>query len=174
MDDYDKYIKELNELPKHEIKKNAGPRILSAEAINRQSKGDGQISEEVATILDTIQDDVKQAIEKKQTRCITELPTSFDIGGMSNERAQKYIYYHVIGNLEKSGYIPKIKFVGKKSETQRVFLTTNWLTESDLDLEKHMNKYIQDHTDSKETSERVVVQPIRVSGRRGKTGSTDN
>ncbi len=144
--------------------------IIPACHIIKKSQGDGLIEDAVNEILAVIEDDVTDAIDNRKTFSKTELPTTFDIPSMTNERAQKHIYFHVLMTLKKAQYHPTYEFIGKKSETQKVFIIVKWTSKDDQEMEVFMNKYIQMHTidenptEIKETPRRRRRRPASNSG----------
>lgn len=120
------------------------PHIIPAYKVLEQVSGSGYIEEVVNEILSTIEEDIQAVVDSpdKRNYSSTELPTIFDIPGMTNQRAQMYIYYHVLRALKKSEYIPKIRFAGDKSHNQRVYVYVSWMTEDDVAMEHYMNDYI--------------------------------
>lgn len=128
-------------------KKHSTPVLVSASKIKEKACGSEYVQDYVKDIISTIEDDIQNVIEsgsKKNNSC-TELPTTFDIPGMSNERSQMYIYYHVIRILEKRHYFPRIHIRGRNSHEQRIFLTVEWFSEDDILMERHMNRFIKKH-----------------------------
>lgn len=145
------------------------PSLVPAYHIAKRSRGDGLIEDEVNEILSVINEDIQQALELEKYSATTEIPTNFAIPEMSPARAQKFIYYHVLRALRKAGYVPKIRFVGTRAESQQVFIHTKWFTKEDEEFEDYMNKYIQAHDVSKkftETDETDAPKPIRRRRRR--------
>ncbi len=129
------------------------PRIIPAYKIIDQVKGKGFIEDYVNDLLPVVEEDIKKVIDEtnKQNFSITELPTTFDIPGMDNRRAQLYIYFHLIRALKKSKYFPKLKIEGDDSKTQRVYLYVKWLSDDDVELEKYMNAFVKAHSFKEES-----------------------
>ncbi len=145
-------------------------RIIPAYHISRQSNGDGMIEDEVNSILRVIEDDVRAAMERRVTLAITEMPTSFSIPNMMNDRAQMHIYYHVLKALREAQYDPKIRFSGSRFENQHVYIHTRWLSKEDREMEQHMDKYIKSYTMGKKapTEEAMSIKARPISRRRRK------
>src|SRR3972149_9395300 len=97
-------------------------KIIPAYHMIRQSLGDGFIEDQVNEILAIIEDDIKQAIDRKQTVSCTEISTTFSIPSMPNWRAQRYVYFHVLRALKNAQYYPRIIIQGKKAEDQQVYI----------------------------------------------------
>lgn len=136
----------------------AKPPIIPAYHIVRQGSGVGFIEDHVSEILLVVEEDVKRAVDERQNVAITEIPTTFDIPGMSNQRAQMYIYFHVLRALKQAQYFPNIMMQGKKAEEQRVFLYTRWFSKEDEEMEKYMDKYIKMHHVDQEIAEQTIMK----------------
>jgi hypothetical protein len=136
------------------------PRIIPAYKIIEQVQGKGFIEDYVNDLLPVIEDDIKKVIDEanKQNFSVTELPTTFDIPGMDNRRAQLYIYFHIIRALKKSNYFPKLKIEGDNSKTQRVFVYVKWFSNDDLELEKYMNSFVKAHSFKDKTLKEKIKQ----------------
>lgn len=155
------------------------PRIIPAYKILEQVSGSGYVEEVVNEILTTIEEDIQSIIDSPEKRnySMTEVPTIFDVPGMTNQRAQMYVYYHVIRALKKSEFIPKVKFVGDKSHNQRVYFYVSWFSKDDVDMERYMNEYISSNTmnfapdlkpDPKRTSGGIVTYKTKAVQKRRK------
>jgi hypothetical protein len=131
--------------PHHSRSKPQIKRIIPAYRFKLKSSGDGIIQDYVNEILRMIEDDMKQSIESEQTRCRTEISTLFDIPGMTNGRAQRYIYYHVLRALRKEGYIPAIDIKNVSPSEQHVYIHVTWFTKEDTEYEAYMDKFIKSH-----------------------------
>lgn len=124
------------------------PPIIPAYKIVDAVKGSGFIQDYVNEILPVIEDDIQVTINspEKKNYSITEIPTMFNVPGMSNARAQKYVYFHLLRALKKSKYIPKIDIRGTDPKSQKVFIYVSWFSKEDIEMEKYMNKFIQAHS----------------------------
>jgi hypothetical protein len=133
------------------------PKIIPAYKIIDQVQGKGFIEDYVNDLLPVIEDDIKKVIDEaeKKNFSVTELPTTFDIPGMDNRRAQLHIYFHLIRALKKSHYFPKIKIDGTNPKTQRVFMYVKWLSSDDIELEQYMNEFIKAHSMREKTSDKI-------------------
>lgn len=118
-----------------------------ASDLRRKSKGAGYIEDYIRDILNSIRDDVLQAVERRSVESLTELPTDFDIPTMEPAEAQRMIYYFVAKKLEEYGYIPTFKYTGVSTQCQRWWITTRWMTDQDTYARKHMDKYINSRTE---------------------------
>ena len=134
------------EVKKEIEKERSVPNIIPAYHIVQQAKGDGFIEDYVNENLLVIQDDISQAVDNKLNYASTEVPTVFDVPGMTNSRAQMYVYFHILKALKQAEYFPRIKIIGNKSENQRVMIYVKWLSKEDVEMEKYMNKFIQAHS----------------------------
>ena len=112
------------------------------------------ITDYLETILAIINEDIRIASESRQTSCITEIPTNFELPGMSIFRAQKHIYYHILKTLESACYFPHIEFRGDKN-MPNVFVYVSWYSVKEQDAELHMHNYIKRHT------KRTRLEPIK-------------
>lgn len=130
------------------------PHIIPAYQIVEQVSGSGYIEDYVNELLPVIEDDIKAVIElpEKRNYSVTEIPTTFDIPGMTNSRAQMYVYFHLLRALKKSDYFPRIHIDGTQNRKQKVYIYVKWFSDDDIKLEQYMNEYIQAHTLHKPTS----------------------
>jgi hypothetical protein len=124
------------------------PHIIPAYRIMEQVTGVGFIEDYINDILPVIADDIQSAIEspEKKNYSTTEIPTMFDVPGMTNQRAQLYIYFHLLLALKKAKYHPKINVKGANPRTQRVYIHVVWFSTEDIEMEKYMNKFVQAHS----------------------------
>ncbi len=144
------------------------PHVIPAYKIIEQVSGCGFIQDYVNEIIPVIEDDIQFVIDspEKKNYSITELPTTFDIPGMTNNRAQMHVYFHLLRALKKADYFPKIEFINRNSHNQKVFLYIKWFSREDIEMERYMNKFIQAHdmTSSRanaENDKRVKPNPVR-------------
>lgn len=135
--------------------------ITPAHHIVRQGSGDGFIDDYVHEILTMVDEDVKKAVEEKRDTATTEIPTTFDVPGMINQRAQMYIYFKVLRALKQAQYFPNIRFNGKKNEEQRAFLHVKWFSKEDEEMEKYMDKFIKMHSVDQDPIAGVQQAPLR-------------
>src|SRR5271170_4648817 len=107
--------------------------LIPAYKILEQVSGIGFIEDIVNEILPIISDDIQTVIDStdKRNYSITEIQTTFDIPGMTNNRAQLYVYFHLLRALKKSQYFPKIEFCGS-SKNQKIFIIVRWFSEEDV------------------------------------------
>jgi hypothetical protein len=119
--------------------------ILPAYKLRKQSKGDGFIEDYVNDILGLIEDDIEQAIERKELQAKSEIPTNFDIPHMANKKAQMYIYFHTMKALKTAEYIPRLELVGGDHK-QKAYMHTKWITKDDVEQEKYMNEFLKAHS----------------------------
>ena len=120
-------------------KKKLSNAIKPASILRKQYYGDEELIDYVCDILISLEDSILLAIENGQTETIMEIPTAFTIGQMEFDNAQKHVYFNLAKELKKKGYLPKFKYIGKKSNKQKVFLKVSWLTEKD----ENYNKFIE-------------------------------
>jgi hypothetical protein len=151
-------------------------RIIPAYHIKAQHLGDSAIEEYTNDILSTIGDDVREAIDREQTSCRTEIPTLYSVPGMNNSRAQRYVYFHVLRALKKAHYIPHIQIKNIRAEEQKVFIHTSWLTKEDRDMEHYMDKFIIAHQVGPASAKvELGLEPVKpISRRRRPTAHADN
>ena len=117
-----------------------------------------EIIEKCNELLDSIQDEIKSALESCATNITYELPTSFSIAHYTSQRAQRHIYYHILKALSDSAYIATIEFKGQASESQRVILKISWMTPDQLNREKKMDEFIKSKIVSQKTSPQRSLQ----------------
>lgn len=124
------------------------PHIIPAYKIKKKASGNGYLEDYVNEILPVIEDDIQKVIDsvEKKDYSMTEIQTTFDIPGMSNKRAQMYVYFHLLRALEKAKYFANIKILGDKPSNQKVFIYVKWFSKDDIEMEKYMNKFIQSKT----------------------------
>lgn len=138
--------------------------IRSAQSLARKTKGQGVVHEHVYDLLNIVEEDINTAIEHNLQSSLTELPVYFDIPGMTNKRAKKYIYFHLLKALEKAGYSPKLKFNGNNPENVKAFVKVQWLSSEDLAMEDYMSNFINKHIDKppvKQKSKSVISRRRR-------------
>ena len=126
-------------------KKKYNKRIIPAYHFRAQYLGDEEIEIYVNDILQSIEDDIRYAVENEEHHTQTQLSTLFSVTGMDNVRAQRHIYFHVLKALEQNGYIPHIEFKSALSQVQVVYIRTTWITKEDRETEKLMDKFIAHH-----------------------------
>jgi hypothetical protein len=120
-------------------------RIIPAYHFRAQSLGDGEIEGFVNDILQSIEDDIKSAVENEEKKTRTEIPTTFAVPGMDNKRAQRHVYFHVLRALKRNRYIPRIEIKQVQSDSQTVFVHVTWITKEDREMENYMDKFISAH-----------------------------
>jgi len=140
--------------------------LIPAYHISKRSRGCGVVEDYVNEILSVINDDIEQALEQEKHFAVTEVQTDFQICEMRQDRAQKFVYYHVLRALRKAGYYPKIRFDGVRSQSQRVFIYVKWFSKQDCEYEEYMNKYIIAHDISKKITTSNETQPGKPIRRR--------
>ena len=95
-------------------------------------------------ILKSIEDEVKSALDNCGTQIVYELPTAFSVAHFTSQRAQKYIYFNILMDLQEANYIVKIEFKnGSDAEKQKVLLHISWYTPEQVDKEKRMDEFIK-------------------------------
>lgn len=136
--------------------------ITPASQVMNKVKGEEFVRDYVREILSVIDDDIKQTIDGglKNNYSITEVPTMFDVPGMSSARAQMYIYYLTMKKLKKKGYSMKIQFV-KRENIRKVYMHVCWFSPKDVEIEKYMNSYVKKHSLKDEQTELTEAIPIR-------------
>lgn len=113
---------------------------ITAKSLQNTSVGLKYIQDEVSAILKTFQIEIKEANKNGYTKVIVSVPTNFNIPGMTNATAQTYIYYKLIQELQKKGFVVKIYM-----ETGLITYCVNWgISNDDLNLSE-MRKVIASH-----------------------------
>lgn len=139
--------------------------IIPAFKLRGQAKGDGFIEDYVNLNLALIEDDIILANERKELFATTEIPTNYDVPYMENFRAQRHIYYHTLQALKKAEYVGRLELVGR-SQHQKAYIHTRWVTKDDIEEEKYMDEFISAHS----IQTRKPDTAIRVKGHSGHTG----
>ena len=121
--------------------------LTNAAEIKKKAFNKRIINKYILSILRLINKDIINAVNSGERESITQIPTSFDISTLSNKMAQQYIYYHLLKELEKAKFKPRIIFQGRKAEDQKVFICVKWLTKKDEKFYKYMDEYIKARID---------------------------
>jgi hypothetical protein len=137
-------------------------RLIPAYRILEKTKGGGEIEKYVNQHLSLIEADIENALENEESMSITELDTTFFVPYMSNQQAQRDVYFHTAQALVKAGYHPKLKFVGKLSQIQRVFLVVRWKTREAKQIDDYKDEFLRQITiaDNDTKSFPVPAKPI--------------
>lgn len=118
--------------------------IIPAYHFKKYSHNDIIIEEYVNDSLRVIEEDIQHAFDNEKTMAVTEIPTIFDVPGLTNARAQRFVYFHILRSLEQAKYIPRIEICQNRSDVQRVFIHITWITQKDKSMEQYMDKFIMD------------------------------
>lgn len=146
--------------------------LIPAYRIVEKTKGCGEIEKYVNLQLANIEADIENALENEESNSITELDTVFEVPYMSSQQAQRDIYFHTAQALVKSGYHPKLKFVGKLSQVQRVFMIVRWHTKQERQIDDYKDEFLRQITIADDDF-RVPAQPRLPSATRGKITRPD-
>jgi len=121
--------------------------ITPASHLRRKAKGLGYIEELILDIMNDLESEVLEAIERRQTSADVDVPTTFDIPTMTNKQAQKRIYGTLIEALLDAEYTPKFIFMnGRRAEKQMVKLVVTWMTKSDKEEDQYIHELIQKYS----------------------------
>lgn len=121
-------------------------KFMHVDNIIKEVSGSGYIREYVNEILPLLKEDIRNELDSNSGKnySVSELPTIFDVPGMTNKRAQLYVYFHLIKSLELAGYSPKIR-ISNNGNDQKVYIYISWFTKNDIITENQMNNYIKNH-----------------------------
>ena len=120
--------------------------LIPAYRIIEKTKGGGEIEKYVNQHLAIIEADIENALENEENHSMTELDTTFFVPYMNNQQAQRDVYFHTAQALVKAGYHPKLKFVGKLSQVQRVFLIVRWKTKEAKQIDDYKDEFLRQIT----------------------------
>lgn len=124
-----------------------GGLLVSAENLRKRSKGCGYIEEHIIDIIQDLNGEIDEAVERSEHHAEIPLPTLFDVPTMSNADAQKRIYGVLLELCLESKYIPKLLFYNSsKSESQKVKLQVRWKTKTDEEEDKYIHSLIQKYS----------------------------
>lgn len=130
---------------------------LPASLVRNRTLGSSDIEEYAQEIISLIEEDIENALERRENNCTTEIGANFDVSYMKNADAQREIYYLVMKSLIEAGYYPKIYIHGRKAERQKVFMITNWNSRKDRELVSYKDKFLRQNT-VKKSSKPVVLK----------------
>lgn len=115
--------------------------VLEHASVYRQKYyDDPNIEKKCNAILKIINMSIKEAIHHKKSKAVISIPTIFDIGYMSNARAQRIIYYRIAECLREKEYTYKFFYNGISAKNQEVLLYITWLTEMDKKFDQHIKE----------------------------------
>lgn len=118
------------------------------------------IDEYVNEILGTVDEEIVKAKEAKLFKATAEIPTLFEVPGMTNQNSQRHVYFQLIRRLEKGGYQVKIDFRGSEATKQKVFVYVTWKTQAESKLEEYMDKYIKAHSNFAQKTGEEQIKPV--------------
>lgn len=121
--------------------------IANADDIVQSTQLNELIIEAVQNILTVLEDHIKTAIQNRRSQTgPVEIQTHFDFPSMTNARAQRYVYYHLIKALKEAKYMPNMTFYGDRVSNQKVCVNVQWVSREDVKMEAEMDRYIQSST----------------------------
>jgi hypothetical protein len=121
-------------------------KLTPAWKVKKKARGDGVLDDYINDIINDAEIAIQEAVDNRLTKTTIQLQTNFDVQTMDNQRAQKYIYFYAIQELEEAKYRARISFKGNKSESQRVFLHVEWFTSKDQRIEEYMHDFLSSRT----------------------------
>lgn len=114
---------------------------MSLTATSLQKKANtGQIREEVANIVKTLDGVIATAHEQRMSSVTHEMPINFSISNLKLIDAQRIIYALVIEDLEKRGFSVKIRLSAKST-----FINISWVSVFDEDEIRRLSDIIKSH-----------------------------
>ena len=81
---------------------------ITADQIQKSCTGTQLIEQNIKTILKTFQCEIIEAGKNGYTYVVVEVPTNFNIVGISNKNAQTIIYHRLITECENLGFNIKL------------------------------------------------------------------
>lgn len=121
--------------------------IRPANDLRRRAKGTGYIEEIIIDIIDDLDTEIDEAVERREQKAVIQVPTDFDIPTLSNKDAQMRIYGILTEILLEAEYTPLFIFKnGSRADKQRVDLQVTWKSKSDKEEEKYINELVQKHS----------------------------
>ena len=120
--------------------------MIPAYRILEKTKGGGEIERYVNQHLALIEADIEDALENEISFAKTELDTTFAVPYMTNQQAQRDVYYHTAQALLKSGYQPRLKFFGRRADTQKVFIVVRWANQQEQRIDTYKDEFIRQIT----------------------------
>jgi hypothetical protein len=142
--------------------------VIPAYHVRDKVRGRGEIEKAVNRMLALVEADIDDAVENELPYATTELDTWFDIPYMNNIDAQRKVYFHIAQALTKSNYTPRVMFIGKTADKQRVFLYTKWSIPQEQQLRDYETNFLRSITLEKAPAP-VPELPSVSFGARGRT-----
>ena len=119
--------------------------IIRADILRKQMRGDEEAEEFVNDILENIEDNIHQAMDRNETIAYTEIPVYFPIPFTKLEDAQRTVYFHTIRALEHAGYTPKLMLDNIHTNKPKATMIVTWVNKTDIAEKKHMDDYLRAH-----------------------------
>lgn len=124
-------------------------KLTAAPDIIRTTSLDEQMIDIVQDRLFLIEEEVRTAILARKTSTgPIALPIHFDFPTMTSERARTYVYFHIFNALREKKYVAKLRRVDDPGRDTRYFVTVSWAKKEDVQMEKEMRTFINDHMDT--------------------------
>lgn len=120
--------------------------VIPAYHVRERTQGANDIAQHVNHLLGLVEGDIEDAIENEQPYATTELDTYFAVPFMSSVMAQRKVYYHLTRTLTQANYTPRLLFVNKKAQAQRVFLYTTWKLKQQDAMDDYENQFLKSIT----------------------------
>jgi hypothetical protein len=114
---------------------------LKASSLKINSNRINILNAQINGILKTIDDEIKKAYDADLNKLSINLPITFSILNLSNQYAQRYIYYHVLKSLLRREYNVKIDVSNDK-----VVFHIKWINEEEEAEIKKQNALLAEHT----------------------------
>lgn len=131
--------------------------IIPAYRILEKTKGGGEIERYVNQHLSLVEADIEDALENEIPYARTELDTTFSVPYMTNQQAQRDVYYHTAQALLKAGYQPKLKFFGKRADTQRVFVMVRWANQQERRIDDYKDEFLRQITIKDNDADQALI-----------------
>lgn len=120
--------------------------IIKADVLRRQMRGDEEAEDFVNGILELIEDNIHQAMDRNENVAYTEVSVYFPIPHTKPEDAQRTVYYHTIKALESAGYKARIIFDNADMLKPKTTIIVTWANSREIAEKKYMDEYIKAHT----------------------------
>ena len=117
--------------------------LTSAETIRKKTVQSPEIQEQVANIIQDIDDKIHDICDSESVLDY-EMPKDIFIDGLTKGNAQRIIYYKVATAIEEQGYDLTITMGGSKSKS--IFHIV-WITDMNEEDKKKIDRYLAERTD---------------------------
>jgi hypothetical protein len=120
--------------------------LIPAYRIREKLRGKGEVEKAVNNLLGLVESDIEDAMENQLSFATTELDTYFEIPFMKNIDAQRKVYFYLTQSLTRANYTPRLLFIDKRADRQRVILYTTWKMKQEEQLNDYETRFLQSIT----------------------------